>query len=47
MSFVEATARYRDPRTPTKEKAKLKEKLEEIKLMIPQKFSEAEPKKAN
>lgn len=47
MSFVEATARYRDPRTPAKEKAKLKEKLEEIKLMIPQKFSEAEPKKAN
>ncbi len=47
MSFVEANAKYSDPRTPKSEKDKLKEKLEEIKLMIPQKFSEAEPKKAN
>ncbi len=47
MSFVEANARYKDPRTPSKEKEKLKEKLTEIKLLIPQVFSEAEPKKSN
>lgn len=47
MSFVEADQRYADPRTSAEEKAKLKDKLEEIKLLIPQKFSEAEPKKSN
>ncbi|EMQ96217.1 Biopolymer transport exbD protein [Xanthomarina gelatinilytica] len=47
MSFVEAEKRYSDPRTPSTEKAKLKDKLEEIKILIPQKFSEAEPKKSN
>ena len=47
MSFVEAEKRYSDPRTPSAEKAKLKDKLEEIKILIPQKFSEAEPKKSN
>lgn len=47
MSFVEADKRYSDPRTSASEKDQLKEKLENIKLMIPQKFSEAEPKKSN
>ena len=47
MSFVEADQRYSDPGTPSAEKAKLKDKLEEIKLLVPQKFSEAEPKKSN
>ncbi|MCX7551605.1 ExbD/TolR family protein [Xanthomarina sp. F2636L] len=47
MSFVEADKRYADPRTSSAEKANLKEKLEEIKILIPQKFSEAEPKKSN
>lgn len=44
MDFVEANKRYRAARTAPKEKARLKEKLETIKLLIPQKFSEAEPK---
>ena len=47
MNYVEAEKRYNDPRTPPKEKERLKEKLESIKLLIPQKFSEAEPKKSN
>ena len=47
ISFVEADHRYSDPRTSSEEKARLKDKLEEIKLLIPQKFSEAEPKKSN
>ncbi|GGH44782.1 biopolymer transporter ExbD [Mangrovimonas yunxiaonensis] len=44
MSFVEAERKYNDPRTDSKLKEDLKEKLEKIKLLIPQKFSEAEPK---
>ena len=44
MNFVEADKRYSDARTPTKEKERLKEKIEQIKLLVPQKFSEAEPK---
>ena len=44
MSFVEATEKYQDPQTKPKEKEKLKEKLEVIKLLVPQKFSEAETK---
>ena len=47
MSFVEADKKYSDPRTPSSEKESLKEKLEVIKIMVPQKFSEAEPKKSN
>lgn len=47
MTFVEANNKYSDPKTSPSEKAKLKVKLEEIKLMIPQKLSEAEPKKNN
>jgi len=45
MSFVEANKKYNDPRTTDKDvKEKLKEKLEAIKALIPQKLSEAEPK---
>lgn len=44
MNFVEADKAYSDARTPPATKAKLKEKLEEIKILVPQKFSEAEPK---
>ncbi|WP_299776829.1 biopolymer transporter ExbD [uncultured Formosa sp.] len=47
MSFVEADKKYSDPRTSSSEKEKLKEKLEAIKILVPQKFSEAEPKKSN
>jgi len=44
MNFVEADKKYSDPRTSPREKAKLKDKIEQIKLLVPQKFSEAEPK---
>ncbi len=44
MSYVEANALYKDPQY-TGDKDKLKEKVEVIKKLIPQKFSEAEPKK--
>jgi hypothetical protein len=44
MNFVEADKKYSDPRTAPREKAKLKDKIEQIKLLVPQKFSEAEPK---
>ncbi|MDB9960942.1 biopolymer transporter ExbD [Oceanihabitans sp.] len=44
MNFVEADKKYSDPRTTPREKAKLKDKIEQIKLLVPQKFSEAEPK---
>jgi len=45
MSFVEANKKYNDPRTTDKAvKEKLKEKLEVVKALIPQKLSEAEPK---
>jgi len=44
INFVEAENAYADARTTPATKAKLKEKLEEIKLLVPQKFSEAEPK---
>jgi biopolymer transport protein ExbD len=47
INYVEANTAYKDPRTTSKQKAKLKEKLTEIKLLIPQVFSEAEPKKSN
>jgi len=46
MSFVEASKKYAAPRTTPEEKEKLKEKITQIKLLIPQIFSEAEPKKA-
>ncbi len=45
MNFVEANKKYIDPRTTDKKvKDRLKEKLEAVKLLIPQKLSEAEPK---
>ncbi|QDO92991.1 biopolymer transporter ExbD [Formosa sediminum] len=47
MNFVEADQKYSDPRTSSSEKESLKEKLEAIKILVPQKFSEAEPKKSN
>ncbi|APX99171.1 biopolymer transport protein ExbD/TolR [Lacinutrix venerupis] len=45
MNFVEATAMYQDPVTEPKVRENLKEKLEAIKLIVPQKFSEAEAKR--
>ena len=47
MSYVEADKMYSDPRTSATDKERLKDKIEAIKLLIPQKFSEAEPKKSN
>lgn len=45
MNFVEANKLYNDPRTTDESvKEKLKEKLEKVKELIPQKLSEAEPK---
>ena len=44
MNFVEANDKYQDAQTKPKEKEDLKEKLEAIKLLVPQKFSEAETK---
>ena len=46
-SFVEANKKYSDPRTSSDEKERLKPKLDEVKLMFPQKLSEAEPSKTN
>ena len=47
MTFVEANKKYSDPRTSPEEKERLKSKLAEVKLMFPQKLSEAEPSKTN
>ena len=47
MTFVEANKKYSDPRTSPEEKERLKPKLAEIKLLFPQKLSEAEPSKTN
>lgn len=47
MSFVAANKKYSDPRTSPDEKERLKPKLAEVKLMFPQKLSEAEPSKTN
>ena len=47
LSFVEANKRYSDPRTSPSEKENLKPKLSVLKLMYPQKLSEAEPSKTN
>lgn len=44
IGYVEADRLYNDPRTSDGDKVKLKEKLEKIQELIPQKFSEAEPK---
>ena len=45
MTFVAANKKYSDPRTSPEEKERLKPKLSEIKLLFPQKLSEAEPSK--
>ena len=47
MSFVEANKKYSDPRTSPEEKIRLKPKLSEVKLLFPQKLSEAGPSKTN
>ena len=47
MTFVEANKKYSDPRTSTEEKDRLRPKLSEVKLLFPQKLSEAEPSKTN
>jgi len=44
LDFVEANAKYNDSRTTPAAKEKLKENLEVVKALIPQKLSEAEPK---
>ncbi|WP_055446957.1 ExbD/TolR family protein [Lacinutrix mariniflava] len=45
MNFVQATEMYQDPSTELKVRESLKEKLETIKEIVPQKFSEAETKR--
>ena len=47
LTYVEADLRYSDPRTSADEKVSLKEKLDVIKALYPQKLSEAEPSKVN
>ena len=47
MTFVEANKKYSDPRTSPEEKLRLRPKLSEVKLLFPQKLSEAEPSKTN
>ena len=47
LTYVEADLRYSDPRTSPDDKSSLKEKLDIIKSLYPQKLSEAEPSKVN
>lgn len=47
LTFVEADRKYSDPRTSSTEKAALKPKIDVVKLLFPQKLSEAEPSKTN
>ena len=47
LTYVEADLRYSDPRTSSDDKSSLKEKLDVIKALYPQKLSEAEPSKVN
>ena len=47
LTYVEADLRYSDPRTSADDKLSLKEKLDVIKALYPQKLSEAEPSKVN
>jgi len=47
LTYVEADLRYSDPRTSPDDKSSLKEKLDVIKALYPQKISEAEPSKVN
>ena len=47
LTYVEADLKYSDPRTSIDDKTDLKEKLDVIKALYPQKLSEAEPSKVN
>ena len=47
LDFVQANKIYNDPRTSISEKERLKPLLGEVKLLFPQKLSEAEPSKTN
>ena len=47
LDFVQADKIYNDPRTNIAEKERLKPLLSEVKLLFPQKLSEAEPSKTN
>ena len=47
LDFVQADKIYNDPRTSVAEKERLKPLLGEVKLLFPQKLSEAEPSKTN
>ena len=47
LDFVQADKIYNDPRTSMAEKERLKPLLSEVKLLFPQKLSEAEPSKTN
>ena len=47
LTYVEADRKYSDPRTSSTEKAALKPKIDVVKLLFPQKLSEAEPSKTN
>ena len=47
LDFVQADKIYNDPRTSVAEKERLKPLLSEVKLLFPQKLSEAEPSKTN
>ena len=47
INFVEAQKQYEDPRTSSERQVKLKPKLDQVKIMYPQKLSEAESTKLN
>ena len=47
LDFVQADKIYNDPRTSIAEKERLKPLLSEVKVLFPQKLSEAEPSKTN
>ena len=47
INFVEAQKQYDDPRTSSERQVKLKPKLDQVKIMYPQKLSEAESTKLN
>lgn len=47
MDFVQANAKYSDPRTSEDTRDELRPKLDVVKAMYPQKLSEAEPSKTS
>ncbi|MGB1020744.1 MAG: ExbD/TolR family protein [Flavobacteriaceae bacterium] len=47
MDFVQANAKYNDPRTSEDTRDELRPKLDVVKAMYPQKLSEAEPSKTS